>query len=578
MIVGWESIWSDVVERRIQIMEVDQSMNYIKPPPVGNNGSMCPIKPPPMPDVLHPPPHIKQEEDEGAECYSTLVQRMHDLREKKIGIDVEFVLGTSAKSPKVYAHKNVLAAASEVFQHMLYPGPAPPRKRSRSETDQIDGVQVVHVTDVKAEAFETLINFLYSDYTDNYSKVDDADVLDTLHAAKKYGVYPLEVACTRQMGVLTPGSAVALLEQARRLESHELAIRCFAKIDEDTDEALASERFLAVDHGTMKAIIERSQISPSNELIVLKAVNEWSKAECARQKLEPTQSNKRMVIGDVLTCIRFPLMTVSEFGEAANMNLLTDPETGAIFRYISAIQHQHSDSVLPYPSTPRSIGRSKYVVKRFATISKNPVKKIRSSIWFIVDHEILVTGLGIYGIIQGDLSNETNEWSTSAEIELACCSHHMGWKERSIVMLKGICGDDRPILARFKNPVRITANMPHRATVMFKDDIETYGGMNGMEDIQVEVTPAEPMRENSQVADASNIIHFAFHNDDPNGVRRGMTRGPAVFQQQYVGSMGGFYHRAGVGGAPPPLEGCLYEGQIPEIHFTLPKTEIKQPK
>lgn len=29
--------------------------------------------------------------------------------------------------------------------------------------------------------------------------------------------------------------------------------------------------------------------------------------------------------------------------------------------------------------------------------------------------------------------------------------------------------------------------------------------------------------------DQSSVAVFAFHNDDPNGIRRGMTRGPAVY-------------------------------------------------
>ena len=51
----------------------------------------------------------------------------------------------------------------------------------------------------------------------------------------------------------------------------------------------------------------------------------WSEAECVRQSLPVTPENKRSVLGNVLTKIRFPLMTVEEFAQGpAQSGVLTE--------------------------------------------------------------------------------------------------------------------------------------------------------------------------------------------------------------------------------------------------------------
>ncbi|VDK26470.1 unnamed protein product [Anisakis simplex] len=63
--------------------------------------------------------------------------------------------------------------------------------------------------------------------------------------------------------------------------------------------------------------------------------------------------------------------------------MLTDGEIGLLFRYISSTVHPKLD--LPFSQVERRcLGRSKQVVKRYLTLSKNPCKKTRSSIWWVI--------------------------------------------------------------------------------------------------------------------------------------------------------------------------------------------------
>ncbi|VDN31704.1 unnamed protein product [Gongylonema pulchrum] len=167
---------------------------------------------------------------------------------------------------------------------------------------------------------------------------------------------------------------------------------------------------------TLKKIVARSDLSPSGELSVFKAVYNWAEAECKRRKMEPTPQNRRLVMGDVFNEIRFPTMTVEELGETASSGVLSDAEIGILFRYVTSTVHTGID--LPFPTHERRIlSRSRYVVRRFMNLNKNICKKQRSTIWFIVNREILVTALGIYGLVQNEANAEGSEWETTVDIE-----------------------------------------------------------------------------------------------------------------------------------------------------------------
>ncbi|VDM97311.1 unnamed protein product, partial [Thelazia callipaeda] len=194
---------------------------------------------------------------------------------------------------------------------------------------------------------------------------------------------------------------------------------------------------------------------------------------------------------------------------------------------------------------------------------------------FIVNREILVTALGIYGLVQNETNAEGSEWETTVDIEIAA-SGQTKTTDLTSVTLRGTYGDGRAFIAHFKKPARVVANVPYRATVLFREEIETFSGSNGQEDILVYVGSGGAIEQNcsgtTPAVDHCSVAMFAFHNDDPNGIRRGMTRGPAV----YTDAIGGFYNRPINSVAPIYSEGCLYEGQIPEIHFMAPMDVKKE--
>uniref|UniRef100_A0A1I8EX36 BTB domain-containing protein n=1 Tax=Wuchereria bancrofti TaxID=6293 RepID=A0A1I8EX36_WUCBA len=470
-----------------------------------------------------------------------LAERVTSLKVNGIGFDVDFVVGSAINTAHFEAHRVVMAAGSKVLERMLFgeDESSSPLIKKRKGPDLNCPIVTIHFSDVDPVAFQTIIDYVYSDFDEATIEIAESAVLNTLYAGtKKFEITALEKHCVELLGELTPSLAVALLEQAVNFGSEELLHRCNQVIDEQSDEALSSDSLTSVSIETLKKLVRRSELSPSGELSVFKAVCNWAAAECKRRGIEETAENKRLVVADVLNDVRFPTMTVEELGEVANSGILSDLEIGVLFRYVTSTVHVGID--LPYPTHERRIlSRSRYVVRRFMNLSKNTCKKQRSTIWYV---------------------------APSGQVKAT---------DFTSATLKGTYGDGRAFIAHFKKPARIVANMPYRATVMFKEEVETFAGGNGQEDILVYVGSGGAIEQNcsgtTPSVDQSSVAAFAFHNDDPNGIRRGMTRGPAV----YTDAIGGFYNRPINNVAPIYSEGCLYEGQIPEIHFMAPM-EVKK--
>ncbi|VDM39512.1 unnamed protein product [Toxocara canis] len=432
--------------------------------------------------------HTYCSEEEG--CGIPLTKRLARFREENIGCDVQFIVGTERRA--IQAHRLVLGSGSKVFAAMFYGKMSEMGNESGVTTP--NGRTLIEVPDVTPSAFTTLVNFLYTDLNTDDVKLDDDAVMHTLYAAKKYDVRTLIFACVRYlMSCLTASNAVCLLAQARFFDEPFLMKRCFQMIDENTDEALASPGLRDIDRDTLAAILERSQLDPSNELIIFKAAQAWSEAECERQHLEVTPDNQRTLLGPVLSLIRFPLMTVHEFGEAASSSLLTCEEIAQVFLHLTVIPRPP----VSYPTGLRCNGRSKHVVQRFPSLSGKRCNKRENRFCFTADRDILVSGFGIYGFVpitKPHISfmdpTVALEWQAQVEIQLSACSDARESTPNTnfasaaeTVLLKGIMGDVKPLVACFSKPIQVPANVNYTAGMKFMSDatVQTYGGKDGVE-------------------------------------------------------------------------------------------------
>lgn len=76
-------------------------------------------------------------------------------------------------------------------------------------------------------------------------------------------------------------------------------------------------------------------MDPSSELIIFHAAKAWAEAECSRKHIQPTVENLRKCLGPAMELIRFSLMDVNEFGQAASSSLLTYEEIAEVFLHLT---------------------------------------------------------------------------------------------------------------------------------------------------------------------------------------------------------------------------------------------------
>lgn len=114
--------------------------------------------------------------------------------------------------------------------------------------------------------------------------------------------------------------------------------------------ALTSEGFVDIDVSTLESVLARETLN-CKEINLFEAALAWAHAECVRREIDPTPSNKRVMLGSAIYLIRFPTMSLEDFANsAAQLGILTPQETIDIFLHFTA----SSKPQLSYPIKPRA--------------------------------------------------------------------------------------------------------------------------------------------------------------------------------------------------------------------------------
>ena len=242
-------------------------------------------------------------------------ERFSSILFKETLADVHFLVGRKEPIDRVPGHKFMLSVGSAVFDALF---------NGSMATDDSE----IEIPDVEAEAFRSLLKFLYTDMVE----IEPETVMATLYAAKKYSVPALERQCVDFLkSNLKPDNAFMLLTQARLFDESALGQLCLEMIDKHTADALAASGFLDIDYDTLQLVIQRDSLR-IREVVLFNDVVRWAEAECQRQRLPSNPENQRAVLGKSLYLIRFPLMTVEEFAaEVAQSGLLSDREVVNLF-------------------------------------------------------------------------------------------------------------------------------------------------------------------------------------------------------------------------------------------------------
>lgn len=108
----------------------------------------------------------------------------------------------------------------------------------------------------------------------------------------------------------------------------------------------------------LQAILDSSKLS-IDEVDLFRAVSRWGSCELKRSNLLDTSDNKRIILTDVITKIRFPTMTMEEIAtHVSPSGLLTSSQLLEIFSYVGTSDKSKAKKT-SWNTTPRTGSKEK---------------------------------------------------------------------------------------------------------------------------------------------------------------------------------------------------------------------------
>jgi len=311
--------------------------------------------------------------------------------------DVKFVVrdseGGSESIKKIPAHKFLLAISSPVFYAMFY-GELAEKKES------------IDISDCDHKSLLELFRFMYSDE----AKLNADNVMQVLYLAKKYMLPSLADKCSEFLrGNLDASNVFYVLPDAQKYEEKDLENHCWDVIDKETDEAVKSDGFVAIEKSVLEELVERESLNV-REVELFKAVDCWATKECEMQGLATDGSVKRRILGErIVKAIRFPVMEQQEFADVVlDCDILTKKELFDLMKYFNSVLK------LPMKFSEATRRGSYQRMSRFGSIISGKARWEYSRGWknpivLWVDKTIKLHAVRLFG-------SESNEYSVTLTV------------------------------------------------------------------------------------------------------------------------------------------------------------------
>lgn len=277
-------------------------------------------------------PEVEEPEEAPQPVY--LAEQFGKLLENKRLSDVIFHLGEE----KIHAHRVVLAAASPVFEVMLY------EYKAGGPVSSMAGPVEVKITGTDTKDFKLLLKCIYTDEVE----VNADNIQPLMKLAKKYQVEKLSGLCADFMsGDVNAENVLDLFQIAPTLLGDEEFGLKF--IEENTEKVLSNDAFTRLSKDRLIVLLKSDKLS-APELTIFQAVIKWVEAE-KKRKGDAAKAD----IDEVLKQVRFPTMEVSQIASAvASSGLLEQAQLVQLFSYCANPDEKwRSTQVLPFPTKSR---------------------------------------------------------------------------------------------------------------------------------------------------------------------------------------------------------------------------------
>ncbi|XP_055350762.1 BTB/POZ domain-containing protein 3-like isoform X2 [Paramacrobiotus metropolitanus] len=252
--------------------------------------------------------------------------------------DIELAVGRDHGEVKIFAaHKLILGISSDVFYTTFY-------------GDSAERGDIINIPDIPPEAFFNMLSYIY---TDTMTSLTPENVVPTLYCAIKYELPWLEEYCKQFVREqLSAHNCLLILENVLKWSPHcdRFLEDCLDVIDEFSKTVFLSENFSAIGKNTLFTILQRSTLS-AEENTVYEAVEKWATAACMRNRSLPSAFNRRKVLGEAFSLVRFPLMTDEQLANGpVKSGLLSATEMCGIFMW----RNKATEKPLDFNTQPRT--------------------------------------------------------------------------------------------------------------------------------------------------------------------------------------------------------------------------------
>ena len=132
------------------------------------------------------------------------------------------------------------------------------------------------------------------------------------------------------------------MNEAVLFKSKLLQEKCCELFEMETKRVLMSSTFAMLSQSALSAFLEVDKVNVL-EIVLFRAVLRWMKARCEEYGIPLNGKNMRKVIGDGFFKIRYPAMTVQDFGNSVSVidGFLTESEIKQTFQKIVVFDNKN---------------------------------------------------------------------------------------------------------------------------------------------------------------------------------------------------------------------------------------------
>lgn len=201
----------------------------------------------------------------------------------------------------------------------------------------------INQSNISASNFEALIRFIETNFI-RFSD-DIKNTLNILELASTFQCQDLEVACVKELDLkLAVDNAIDTFKALRYKNTKTVqTMKSVTKpasaedflnamfynslqfIDQNAADILTQLDMLTLRFEELEIIIKRDALQLPAETIIFDLLADWSSKECERKMIEPSEENRRRVLGGLIYTPRFLLMTYDDFKRCRDRVSLLDP-------------------------------------------------------------------------------------------------------------------------------------------------------------------------------------------------------------------------------------------------------------